>query len=478
MDEIRKKLLELGELFDKLLKLKGDKKLYLVGGTIRDILLARSPQDFDFVVEGSGMEFARKFARTIDGAFVVLSVEEDEARVVHSATGVLFDFLGLGSKELSLDLARRDFTINALAVDIDELLSETERLSGTERLIDPFSGLVHLNERLIYPVSDDSLNLDPLRILRAFRFSLELDFQVDEKVLAQAQGLSLSQVAPERISFELLRIMEHPVSFGAIELLNDLGFLAQLFPEAEDLFRDKELLDHSLETYKEIERILTTDSFFSGFPLEFDNYLTSLPKRRALLKLSGLLHDICKPETKFSTDEGEVHFYGHDSLGARRVERMLKERLRLSKKETIMVKILVARHMHLHLLATSPVLTDRAIRRFFRLLKDEYFGLMILTYGDGYATAGRTGHLEAAITRMLKLKQEDDAKIKIERLVTGDDLIALGLKPGPVFRPILQELEELQLEGKITTKEEGIEYLKENLLKNSNPTGGSAGIDN
>ncbi len=451
-------MLELGDMYNNLLLVKGEKKLYLVGGTIRDIVLGRSPQDFDFVVEGSGIEFARTFARTINGAFVLLSVDEDEARVVHSPTGVLFDFLGLGAKTLFFDLARRDFTINALAVDIDDLVS------GNDRLIDPFSGLAHLNERLICPVSDDSLSLDPLRILRAFRFELELDFKLDEKILNLGQGLNLQPVASERIGYELLRIMEHPTSFGAIERLDRLGFLRQIFPEAAELFDDIELLRHSLGTYKVIERILTHDSFFSQFSNEYEIYFTGLPRRRALLKLAGFLHDICKPETEFSTDEGEVHFYGHDSLGARRVERMLKERLRLSKKETIMIKTLVARHMHLHLLATSPVLTDRAIRRFFRLLKDDYFGLMILTFGDGYATAGRTGHLEAAISRMLQLKQEDDARIKIERLVTGDDLIALGLKPGPVFRPILQELEELQLEGKITTKVEGIEYLKENLL--------------
>jgi poly(A) polymerase len=482
MEKIRNKLLELGDVLSDLLKLKGDKKLYLVGGTIRDIILNRSPQDLDFVIEGSGIDFARKFARKINGAFVLLSEEDDEARVVHAPGELLFDFLGLGTKTLHEDLARRDFTINALAVDVDLLLqgsslSETARAfsvssvlerSASEPITDLFDGLAHLRQRLIVPVSDDSLKLDPLRLLRAFRFGLELDFRLDERILRQAEGLSLRSVAPERIGYELLRIMEQPASFMYIELLVTLGFFHQIFPEAKELFGDTELFDHSLRTYKEIERILTNESFFSNFTDESNSYFASLPRRRGLLKLAGLFHDVCKPDTEFSTDAGEVHFYGHDSLGARRVERMLKDRLRLSKKETTMVKTLVARHMHLHLLATAPVLTDRAIRRFFMLLADEYFGLMILTYGDGYATAGRTGHLEVAISRMLQLKHDDDAKINVERLVTGDDLIALGLKPGPVFRPILQELEELQLEGKITTKEEGIEYLKENLLRNLN----------
>jgi poly(A) polymerase len=108
-------------------------------------------------------------------------------------------------------------------------------------------------------------------------------------------------------------------------------------------------------------------------------------------------------------------------------------------------------------------LTDRAIRKFFRDLEDEYFGLMILTFADGYATAGQTRHLEEAIERMIELKRQYDTKRKIARLITGHDLITLGLKPGPIFKTILSEMEELQVEGKIKTKEEGIEYLKVSL---------------
>jgi len=96
-------------------------------------------------------------------------------------------------------------------------------------------------------------------------------------------------------------------------------------------------------------------------------------------------------------------------------------------------------------------------------LEDEYFGLMILTFADGFATAGQTRHLEEAISRMIELKREYDSRRNIARLITGHDLIALGLIPGPIFKPILDELEELQVEGKIKSKEEGLEYLKATL---------------
>jgi poly(A) polymerase len=120
-------------------------------------------------------------------------------------------------------------------------------------------------------------------------------------------------------------------------------------------------------------------------------------------------------------------------------------------------------HMRLHLLATAPDLTDRAVRRFFRDLGEEAFGIMILCFSDGWATAGRTGHLEDTITRMVEQRRAEAAKLKVKRFVTGYDLIALGMKPGPSFKVILQELEDLQLEGTITSTEQGLDYIKTHL---------------
>jgi hypothetical protein len=117
--------------------------------------------------------------------------------------------------------------------------------------------------------------------------------------------------------------------------------------------------------------------------------------------------------------------------------------------------------MRLHLLATNPALTDRAIRRFFRDLNEDWFGAMMIAWADGYATAGWTKHLEEVFIRMIALKRADDAKPKVERLVNGHDLIARDLKPGPKFKIILQELLDLQLEEKIKTKEEGLKIALE-----------------
>ena len=509
-EAIERTLCGLGRPYERLLVLKGDHRLFLVGGTIRDITLGREPTDFDFAVSGSGLDFASAFARKVRGSLVVLSEPDDEARVVFHRD-LTFDFNGFGDKPIEDDIRRRDFTANALAAEILR--------DGVGDLLDIVGGRSDITERLLRPVSADSLRLDPLRLLRALRIALELDFRIDAAVFDLAREVTLMETAPERIGAEMLRIMERPGSYTYIRKLHELGRLQDIFPEFVPVLEDEDLREHSLRTYFKIEEIVTEDSFFRRFEPEWTAYFdqwgvseapaevrseksddrsqksgepsdssgqsaicnlkseiasapdpqplvpesSPLPFRRALLKLAGLLHDLAKPETRFINTEGETHFYGHDSLGARGAARVGRDRLRLSRAQTAMLSNLVAEHMRLHLLATAPDLTDRAVRRFFRDLGEDAFGMMILCFADGWATAGRTGHLEDTITRMIDQYRAEAAKLKVRRFVTGNELIALGLKPGPVFKVILQELEDLQLEGVISSTEQGLDYLKTHL---------------
>lgn len=456
-------LRRLGRARDRLLEAGNDHRLYLVGGTLRDIALERAPADYDFAVSGSGIEFARTFSDLVHGRMVVLSEPDDEVRVV--SRGRVFDFNGFGDGTIEDDLRRRDFTINAMA---SELLPD-----GVGRLLDPFKGLDDIRLGVIRPVSADSLRSDPLRLLRALRLSLELGLSVDDSVLAQGRSVTLTQTAAERIGAELLRILECPGSGDALVRLYELGRLVEILPEFAPVLEDDKLRQHSLRTCLKIDEIVSAPSFFSRFEPEWHDYFDSwgaetdedegLPFRRAVLKLAGLLHDIAKPQTRFSTADGDTHFYGHDSIGARVAERMVRNNLRLSRQQVKMIHTHVQEHMRLHLLATGTELTDRAIRRYFRDLGEEAFGMMITCYADGWATAGRTSHLEQTICRMIRQKRAEDARAAVTRFVTGHDLIALGLEPGPAFKVILQELEDLQLEGTIESREAGLEYLRTNL---------------
>ncbi len=462
LDALVESLERLGRGRRILLETAQGRRLHVVGGALRDVLLGREPRDFDFAVAGSGVEFATEFAARVRGKLVPLSVEDDEARVVRA--GRTFDFNGYGEGTIERDLARRDFRINAMAC---EVLPD-----GIGELLDPHGGAADVEARVIRPVADDSLARDPLRLLRAFRLALELGFRVDEAVTGQGRAVTFARTAAERIGAEMLRIMEAPGSYDCIVRLWEMGRLAEMMPEFVPVLDDDELRAHMFRTYSKVEELVAGPSFFDRFEPEWTTYFDrwdaegdgpGLPYRRALLKLSALLHDIAKPQTRFRTTEGDTHFYGHDSLGARVAARMVARELRLSRPQVKMVRAQVQEHMRLHLLATSSELTDRAIRRFFRDLGPEAFGLMMLCYADGWATAGQTSHLEDTITRMIEQKREEESRVRVRRFVTGDDLIAMGLKPGPAFKVILQELEELQVEGRIGSKEEGLEYLRANL---------------
>lgn len=466
---IQKCLKNLGRVYTRLLEVKKDRPVFLVGGAIRDVILNRPPVDFDFAVFGSGIQFAKEFAHKIRAKLVILSETDDEARVVYRKR-VIFDFNGLGEKAVEADLGRRDFTINAIAFPVNSREPTAEGQMGTfgdraPELIDPFSGLADIKAKLIRPVSERSLALDPLRLLRAIRLALELGFIIHDSVYEQGKALTLKNIAAERLGMEFLRILEAPNSYPYLKKLHQLNRLSEIMPELIPLLQDDELCEHTFRTVFKIEELLNQPGFFARFEPEWQNYFSSIPYRRALLKLAGLFHDIAKPHTRFTNDSGDVHFYGHDHLGAKLTTIIGNTRLRLSRTQIKVLRTLVKEHMRLHLLATAPELTDRAIRRYFRDLGEEAFGLMLLCYADGWATAKRTTHLEKTLTRMIEQQRTEAAKAKIKRLITGDDLIALGMKPGPVFKIILQELEDQQIEGKFTTKEEGLNYLKEYLSR-------------
>ncbi len=436
------------DIFAKILKINKDS--YLVGGSVRDILLDKQPMDFDFAVKGSGIETARKVADEIKGVFVLLSESDDEARVVYKKI-FSFDFKGYG-RSIREDLTKRDFTINAVAIKLEDFIE------GRQRFLDPFGGINHIKHRLIIPVSEDSFKKDPLRVLRAFRFMAETGFEIPFFIYHWMEEVTFKNIAKERIGYEFMRIVETDNSYPVVSKMIEAGVLQKMFPRAERFFEDREILSHSLLVLHGTEKILAEGHFCQ----RFKDYFSNIEKRRkALIKIAALFHDVAKPLTRIQAEDGGYHFYGHDTKGAKIAEKLAKEDLRLPSKQAESIRSMVERHMHLHLIATAPELTERAIRRFLRLTGEEAVGIMIIDLADGFATAGHTEHLEYTIEKILSIKEKDEREKDFKRLVTGYDLIELGIPPGPVYKILLEELEELQREGKIKTKEEGIKVLKE-----------------
>ena len=444
-------------------------EVYLVGGTVRDFLLGKIPRDFDLVVRGRAVDFIKKL-NLRRGKLVELSQEEDEYRI---ALGKNFwlDIAGMKGKTLKDDLKNRDFTVNSLAVPIGK----------GNFIIDYTGGLKDLEERKIRAIRKRNLKEDPLRLLRAFRFMSELAFDIDERTLRWISSLKgeISRPKAERIRYELLLLFSGKRLSESLWKMDETSILTELIPEllplrntCQKYYEEQNLLYHTLKCVENLDLLLRGEM---ENPLrEFEGYYGDFiadDKKRALFLMGALLHDIGKPDTLTRGAEGRTHFHGHDRRGEI-ITRGILERLRFSRAERVLVSQVVRLHMYPHLLAREGErVTDRALFRYLRKTGELAFPLILFAYADALASPsdgrGVLGHVTFArkLAQFIEKKRERAAK---KRLVTGDDLIALGLKPGPIFRVILEEMEELQAIGQITDRQEALQVLRDVMKKHLN----------
>ena len=440
------------------------KRVYVVGGPIRDSFLKREYNDVDLAVEGDAGGVARKFASRVRGRFITLDAELDESRVV--VEGYTYDFTGFPKGCLLPDLERRDFTINSVAVDLRELLE------GEGEVIDPFGGLSDLGKKVLRATSRNSFSEDPLRVLRAFRFAAQLGFEIEKRTLIAAarERVLLKGVAAERISHEILLIFSQENSSTSLSLMAEASVLCTVFPQleptkgvAQNKLHPLDVFDHSLRTYQEMENVINhlSSTPFAPFSDIVSEYLCSIPNKNALLKMAALLHDIAKPETLQPGEDQRLHFYGHDRTGAEKVEQFASKDLRMSKKNAKTLFVLIKNHMWPHLLAGQDEVTERAIRKFLRQLGDEAIGVLVLAWADSLASVGpekSSEPLSVTIDGILDFYTERKDEVVLPPLITGKDLIGiLGLTPGPIFSKILGGVENEREEGKVRTKTDAIE---------------------
>jgi poly(A) polymerase len=428
--------------------------IYLVGGSLRDLMLRRSVTDYDLVVEGNLNQFLRFYKKKYpDSTLFPLSEEDQEYRVVIKED-LWLDITSIKGEDIYEDLKRRDFTINAMALDLRR-----------GNIIDPAGGRRDVEQKVIRIISPINLVEDPLRILRAYRFNAVLGFEIESNTRFYLKELSplvsFKLIAGERIRYELFVILSTRDSARTINLMADDGVLFSLFPELSPMkhtsqryYNEQNLLYHTINALTNFERLLAEKS------TEYEQELVWI------YKLAILLHDVGKPQTISFDEEGNTHFYGHDRIGAEMVEG-IAERLRLSKKERNILKKLVKHHMYPHLLAAQQVLTERAVNRYLRRMEELAFPLLDMAVADALASPPRgEGILPYHEFRQKIYKVlEEKAKVTQGRLITGDDLIALGLNPGPIFRKILAEIDDLVAEGKVRSKEDALDYVRENYLQ-------------
>lgn len=452
---------------------------YLVGGGVRDILMDKEPNDYDIATNALSEEIVSSFPKAITtgakfGSIIVLVNDElGEPRPVDVTTFRVEEYLrGRWPskvefiKSIDEDLSRRDFTINAIAIDL-------MKLNGGEDqgvFIDPFSGREDIERKLVRAVgkAEERFKEDALRALRACRFASVLGFKLDEKTKGAISSVltMIDDLSAERVRDEFLKIIKNsPKPSVGLRLLASTGILKIWIPE---------LLEG-----KGIEQ-----PEFHAFDV-FEHALRTIDMAEDSVKLAALFHDIGKPRTQKGG-----HFYRHDIVGEEMTRKIMK-RLRFSNKEADRVSSLVRWHMfyfpydeedfekgkkigekELQKKSNIAKWKDAAIRRFVRNVggEDAVDELIKLRIAD--ATANPKGmfdpkEIEALQKRIAEVKSKDMA-LKVSDLdLNGRDLEKLGIKPGPKMGQILRDLLELVIEEpQLNDEERLVEIVKEKYLRN------------
>jgi poly(A) polymerase len=453
---------------------------YLVGGAVRDHFMGRPRRaDLDVAVKGNGLEIARRVVdRVGPGATLVpLDSKRFTGRVAVRSDGIItIDVSTLKGETIYEDLGKRDFTINSVAVVLEDFVA-----SGLKRVIDPLGGLEHLQNRLVKASSTAAFQDDPLRILRAFRFAAGLNFRISPDTLDLIPGSlpSLSDVSPERVRDELIALLAADKCFPALRSMDAAGVLGVLFPElapmkgcGQNEYHHLDVWDHSLETVRCLEEqaALRFPCFDSLVPV-IDQYLSEQPvtgrPRTALLKLAAIFHDAGKPETKFVDARGKVRFFGHEKVSEEIFSRA-GARLKLATREMTVIKQWISGHMRPMSLDGQPI-SERAVHRLYRKFRADIIGLFLLHLADLAASRGPARSPEAeelacnSVSWALEICSELE-KSPPTPLLRGRDLMTLfGLDPGPQLGRILNHLAELQAEGEITSADEAIATVRKYL---------------
>ncbi|MBU4262786.1 MAG: HD domain-containing protein [Proteobacteria bacterium] len=449
--------------------------VFVVGGTVRDWLRGVAARDLDLAVSRSALDFAEALARELQAAFVLLDEEEQTARVVWG--DYVVDVAGFrgGALDIRQDLLKRDFTMNALALPFSVYM--TSAAADRRLIIDPADGLTDLQGEIIRLLAPEALTDDPLRLLRAFRFFAESGFGIEPHTwqwIIDYRQL-LAAVSPERISYELDCIMASHRAFAATVLLDRAEVLAVLFPElgmgagiTQPASHHLDVRAHNLEALRWMERIIHRPADF--YPTQGEALAKYLAggKRIIWLKWAALFHDLGKPAALRLIDQ-RITFHNHDRIGVELVAALAK-RLRWSREKSDRVSRLIALHMwpfHLSNVRRKKGVTARACLKIYKAAGEDLPGLFLLAMADSLAGqgAGKPEGMEEELVALYNQVLEVcitqvEPVLTGPRLVTGSDLLELGLEPGPAFKDILGEVEKAQVEGKFNNREQALAWVR------------------
>ena len=420
------------------LRAAGHEALF-AGGCVRDLLLGREPEDYDIATSAPAGEVQQLFARTVPvgvqfGVVLVLEDGDQFQVATFRRDGAYLDHrhpVEVHFADARRDAERRDFTINGMFLDPE-----------TDTVLDYVGGRADLDAGIVRAIGDPDARFDEdrLRLLRAVRFAARFDYAIEPATWQAVQRLAstIVGIAWERIGEEIVKILTEGRARRGFELLSAAGLLAILLPEIEALRGVLQSPDFHPEGDVFTHTMLCLDKLD--------------PERHGEpLALAVLLHDVAKPACATRHPDGRVSFHGHCEQGAVGAAEIC-QRLRRSRETGEQVAWLVANHLR-HVQA--PKMRVSTLKRFLAepLIDD----LLELTRIDTLSSTGDLGAYELCRSKQAELLQEQPLP---DPLLRGRDLIALGHRPGPLFREILDRAFDAQLEGEITTPEAALAWVQ------------------
>lgn len=443
--------------------------VYLVGGCVRDILMGNRAADLD-LASPRAESLARELARA-NWAGLVRMEKAPKApcyRVVkRNDPDNFLDVVGLRGPDIESDLHDRDFTINAMAITFDGI--------GYGQIVDPLSGRSDIADKRIRAVSLKNLKDDPLRILRGFRFAAQLGFAIDPQSLKDfsAAAPGLSKTANERVTREILHLLASPESLGQILSMDRAGVLQMVFPEltllkgvGQNEYHHEDVWNHTLGVFGQMEAIVSDPAAWFGEAsanvTEYIEKAHNLP----VLKLAALFHDAGKPRARaVRPDNGAVTFYGHEKFGAE-IVRDAGIRLKMSNADVGLWEQLVAEHIHAEDLLKDGV-REKTILSWFRKMGEHAVSALILAMADAASKEGPKTLPEEREKRSARACELVRAyygsirkRLEMKPLVTGGDILALGLPPGPEVGRLLALVQDAWDEGLVKTREDALSLVK------------------
>ena len=445
---------------------------YLVGGAVRDIVIGRKPHDYDLATNALPDEMLNMFPKSIStgakfGTVIVLVQDEHgetyevETTTFRSEAGYIDGRWPSSVKfvdEIDQDLGRRDFTFNAMAIDLSKLDLDDGKEEKEVEIYDPFDGIGDIKKKVVRAVGTplERFKEDGLRSFKACRMAAQFGFTIEEQTL---EAIKESRAVAENISMERIRdefmkmLLNSPKPSVGIELMRETGLLQIFMPELTEGVGVEQKLFHADDVY--YHAIKTCDAAEDS------------------VKLVALLHDIAKPRT----DMGNGHFYGHDRMGADMAEQIMK-RMKFPKSEIERTKKLIANHMFYYPHIEEGMSdeekeniemhrwSDSAVRRFIQRVGeeniDDLFKLRMADAQSNPYTSFKPEEITILQKRISDVRHQDMALKVTDLNITGKDLEQLGVGKGPKMGEILRELLERVLDDPLlNTKEKLSEIVKE-----------------